>query len=118
MQQEDDLETEVKDGRSRPCRSFRLKKSDACTKVQAAIKAEYIEPRVSKAATQQLDALIDQATRHASILGLIRRKQLIGGGLTFDGPEEETLYKRINDRDYKEGWQEMLIPKVDDDDED
>jgi hypothetical protein len=65
-----------------------------------------------------LDSLIDQASKHAGVLGLIRRKQLIGGGLSFDGPEEETLYKRINDRAYKEAWQEMLIPKVDEEEED
>ena len=75
-------------------------------------------PRQKQPSIQQLDALIDEATKHASILGLIRRKQLIGGGLTFDGPEEETLYKRINDRAYKDPWQEMLIPIVDEDGED
>ena len=61
--------------------------------------------------------MISQASKHAGVLGLIRRKQLIGGGLSFDGPEEESLYKRINDRDYRESAQEMLIPKVDEDDE-
>ena len=93
-------------------------KSDALQRVQAAIKAEYIEPKESKAASQQLDALIDQASKHASVFGLIRRKQLLGGGLTFEGPEEEALYKRINDREYKEPWQDMLIPKVDEENED
>jgi len=38
--------------------------------------------------------------------------------LTFDGPEEEALYKRINDRAYKAVWQDMLLPKVGEDDDD
>jgi hypothetical protein len=37
--------------------------------------------------------------------------------LAFDGPEEEALYKRINDRTYKDVWQEMLLPKVGEDDD-
>ena len=117
MQQEDDLETEAKRWTKASLSKLSSIKSDALQRVQAAIKAEYIEPKVSKAATQQLDALIDQASTHANILGLIRRKQLIGGGLSFDGPDEEALYKRINDRAYKEVTQEMLIPKVDHDDD-
>ena len=92
-------------------------KSDALQRVQAAIKAEYIEPKESKTATLQLDDLIMQASQHAGVLGLIRRKQLIGGGLTFEGPDEEALYKRINDRAYKDVWQELLMPKVTEDDE-
>ncbi len=118
VQQEDDLETEAKRWTKASLSKLSSIKSDALQRVQAAIKAEYIEPKVSKAATQQLDALIDQASTHASVIGLIRRKQLIGGGLSFDGPDEEVLYKRINDRTYKEVTQEMLVPKVDDDGED
>jgi hypothetical protein len=38
--------------------------------------------------------------------------------LTFDGPEEEALYKRINDRAYKDVWQNMLLPKVEEGDDD
>ena len=117
-QQEDDLETEVKRVTKSSLSKLASIKSDALQRVQAAIKAEYIEPTESKKATLQLDDLIRQAGTHASILGLIRRKQLIGGGLTFDGPEEEALYKRINDRAYKAVWQDMLLPKVGEDDDD
>ncbi|MDC1157887.1 hypothetical protein OAU07_07970 [Alphaproteobacteria bacterium] len=117
-QQEDDLETEVKRVTKSSLSKLASIKSDALQRVQAAIKAEYIEPKESKKATLQLDDLIQQAGTHASILGLIRRKQLIGGGLTFDGPEEEALYKRINDRAYKDVWQDMLLPKVGEDDGD
>ena len=113
VQQEDDLETEVKRWTKSSLSKLSSIKSDALQRVQAAIKAEYIEPRESKAASQQLDDLIDQASKHASILGLIRRKQLLGGGLTFDGPDEESLYKKVNDREYREVWQEMLLPNVD-----
>ena len=117
-QQEDDLETEVKRVTKSSLSKLASIKSDALQRVQAAIKAEYIEPKESKKATLQLDDLIQQAGMHASILGLIRRKQLIGGGLTFDGPEEEALYKRINDRAYKDVWQNMLLPKVEEGDDD
>ena len=106
------METEVKRVTKSSLSKLASIKSDALQRVQAAIKAEYIEPKESKKATLQLDDLIQQAGTHASILGLIRRKQLIGGGLTFDGPEEEALYKRINDRAYKDVWQDMLLPKV------
>ena len=86
-------------------------------RVQAAIKAEYIEPKESKTATLQLDDLIIQTSQHAGVLGLIRRKQLIGGGMTFEGPDEEALYKRINDRAYKDVWQDLLMPQASEDDE-
>ena len=89
-------------------------KSDALQRIQAAIKAEYIEPAVSRRASLQLDDLIENATTHATILGLIRRKQLIGGGLTFENPDEESLYKRINYRAYQDAAHIMLIPKTGD----
>ena len=117
VQQEDDLETEVKRVTKSSLSKLASIKSDALQRVQAAIKAEYIEPANAKKSTLQLDELIIQASRHAGVLGLIRRKQLIGGGLTFDGPDEEALYKRINDRAYKDVWQELLMPKVTEDDE-
>ena len=116
-QQEDDLETEVKRVTKSSLSKLASIKSDALQRVQAAIKAEYIEPKESKTATLQLDDLIIQASQHAGVLGLIRRKQLIGGGITFEGPDEETLYKRINDRAYKDVWQDLLMPKVTEDDE-
>jgi len=117
VQQEDDLETAVKRVTKSSLSKLASIKSDALQRVQAAIKAEYIEPKESKKATLQLDELIQQAATHANILGLIRRKQLIGGGLTFDGPDEQALYKRINDRAYKDVWQEMLLPKITEDKE-
>ena len=117
VQQEDDLETEVKRVTKSSLSKLASIKSDALQRVQAAIKAEYIEPANAKKSTLQLDELIIQASRHAGVLGLIRRKQLIGGGLTFDGPDEEALYKRINDRAYRDVWQELLMPKVTEDDE-
>ena len=67
VQQEDDLETEVKRWTKASLSKLSSIKSDALQRVQTAIKAEYIEPRVSKAATQQLDALIDQASTHAEV---------------------------------------------------
>jgi ribosome recycling factor len=117
VQQEDDLETEVKRVTKSTLAKLAAIKSDALQRVQAAIKAEYIEPADAKKSTLQLDALIIQASTHAGVLGLIRRKQLIGGGLTFEGPDEEALYKRINDRVYQDAAAEMVIPKVDENDD-
>jgi ribosome recycling factor len=114
VQQEDDLENEVK-RITKGCHAKMASiKSDALQRIQAAIKAEYIEPAVSRRASLQLDDLIENAATHASILGLIRRKQLIGGGLTFENPDEESLYKRINDRAYQDVARIMLIPKTGD----
>ncbi|MGA0973696.1 MAG: hypothetical protein ACO3S1_09345 [Candidatus Puniceispirillaceae bacterium] len=117
VQQEDDLETEVKRVTKSTLAKLAAIKSDALQRVQAAIKAEYIEPADAKKSTLQLDELIIQASTHASVLGLIRRKQLIGGGLTFEGPDEEALYKRINDRVYKDAAAEMVMPKIDETDD-
>ena len=117
-QQEDDLETEAKRVTKATINKLAAIKSDALQRVQAAIKAEFIEPRESKLAVQQLDALMDEAKMHASVVGLIRRKQLIGGGITFDGPEEEALYRKINDRIYRDVAQDMLTPKLADEDDD
>ena len=115
-QQEDDLENAVKRYTKSSLSKLASIKSDALQRIQAAIKAEYIEPRLSKLASSQLDQLMDQAARHVSVIGLIRRKQLIGGGLTFDGPDEEALYKRINEQVYQEPAAEMLRVSVDDGD--
>lgn len=117
VQQEDDLETEVKRVTKSTLAKLAAIKSDALQRVQAAIKAEYIEPADAKKSTLQLDELIIQASTHAGVLGLIRRKQLIGGGLTFEGPDEEALYKRINDRVYKDAAAEMVMPKIDETDD-
>ncbi|NDA19285.1 MAG: hypothetical protein EBZ11_07605 [Alphaproteobacteria bacterium] len=117
VQQEDDLETEVKRVTKSTLAKLAAIKSDALQRVQAAIKAEYIEPADAKKSTLQLDQLIIQASTHAGVLGLIRRKQLIGGGLTFEGPDEEALYKRINDRVYKDAAAEMVMPKIDENDD-
>ena len=117
VQQEDDLETEVKRVTKSTLAKLAAIKSDALQRVQAAIKAEYIEPADAKKSTLQLDQLIIQASTHAGVLGLIRRKQLIGGGLTFEGPDEEALYKRINDRVYKDAAAEMIMPKIDETDD-
>jgi len=117
VQQEDDLETEVKRVTKSTLAKLAAIKSDALQRVQAAIKAEYIEPADAKKSTLQLDQLIIDASTHAGVLGLIRRKQLIGGGLTFEGPDEEALYKRINDRVYKDAAAEMIMPKIDETDD-
>ena len=117
VQQEDDLENEVKRVTKSALSKLASIKSDALQRVQAAIKVEYIEPKESKTATLQLDDLIIQASQHAGVLGLIRRKQLIGGGMTFEGLDEEALYKRINDRAYKDVWQDLLMPQASEDDE-
>ncbi|MDA0960124.1 MAG: hypothetical protein O2835_04370 [Proteobacteria bacterium] len=117
VQQEDDLETEVKRVTKSTLAKLAAIKSDALQRVQAAIKAEYIEPADAKKSTLQLDQLIIQASTHAGVLGLIRRKQLIGGGLTFEGPDEEALYKRINDSVYKDAAAEMVMPKIDETDD-
>ena len=117
VQQEDDLETEVKRVTKSTLAKLAAIKSDALQRVQAAIKAEYIEPADAKKSTLQLDQLIIDASTHAGVLGLIRRKQLIGGGLTFEGPDEEALYKRINDRVYKDAAAEMVMPKIDETDD-
>ena len=116
-QQEDDLETEVKRVTKSSIGKLASIKSDALQRIQAAIKAEYIEPRTAKLATNQLDQLMEQAVKHATVIGLIRRRQLIGGGLTFDGPEEEASYKRINDKIYNEPALAMLQVSAEDGDD-
>ena len=82
--------------------------SDAMQRLTAAIKAEYIDPPVAQKARIQLDELGDEARKHIVVLSLIRRKQLVGGGISFDGPEEESLYRRVNDSAYKEVTAELL----------
>ena len=55
------------------------------------------------------DELGDEARKHISVLSLIRRKQLIE--VNDDGPEEESLYRRINDQ-LKEVTVELLKVEV------
>ena len=97
IQQEEDLENQIKRLGKNSMSKVSSIKADAMQRLTAAIKAEYIDPPVAQKARVQLDELGDEARKHIVVLSLIRRKQLIGGGIAFDGPEEESLYRRIND---------------------
>ena len=108
IQQEEDLENQVKRLGKNSMSKVSSIKADAMQRLTAAIKAEYIDPPVAQKARVQLDELGDEARKHIIVLSLIRRKQLIGGGISFDGPEEESLYRRINDPTYKEVTTELL----------
>ena len=108
IQQEEDLENQIKRLGKNSMSKVSSIKADAMQRLTAAIKAEYIDPPVAQKARIQLDELGDEARKHITVISLIRRKQLIGGGISFDGPEEESLYRRINDPTYKEVTTELL----------
>ena len=108
IQQEEDLENQIKRLGKNSMSKVSSIKADAMQRLTAAIKAEYIDPPVAQKARVQLDELGDEARKHISVLSLIRRKKLIGGGISFDGPEEETLYRRINDPAYREATAALL----------
>jgi ribosome recycling factor len=115
IQQEEDLENQVKRLGKNSMSKVSSIKADAMQRLTAAIKAEYIDPPVAQKARVQLDELGDEARKHIIVLSLIRRKQLIGGGISFDGPEEESLYRRINDSTYKAATAALLKVEVSDD---
>ena len=108
IQQEEDLENQIKRLAKNSMSKVSSIKADAMQRLTAAIKAEYIDPPVAQKARVQLDDLGDEARKHIIVLSLIRRKQLIGGGVSFDSPEEESLYRRINDSAYREATAELL----------
>ena len=108
LQQEEDLENQIKRLGKNSMSKVSSIKADAMQRLTAAIKAEYIDPPVAQKARVQLDELGDEARKHISVLSLIRRKQLIGGGISFDGPEEESLYRRVNDLAYREATTALL----------
>ena len=108
IQQEEDLENQIKRLGKNSMSKVSSIKADAMQRLTAAIKAEYIDPPVAQKARVQLDDLGDEARKHIIVLSLIRRKQLIGGGVSFDSPEEESLYRRINDPAYREATAELL----------
>ena len=112
IQQEEDLENQVKRLGKNSMSKVSSIKADAMQRLTAAIKAEYIDPPVAQKARVQLDELGDEARKHIIVLSLIRRKQLIGGGISFDGPEEESLYRRINDSTYKAATASLLKVEV------
>ncbi len=112
IQQEEDLENQVKRLGKNSMSKVSSIKADAMQRLTAAIKAEYIDPPVAQKARVQLDELGDEARKHIMVLSLIRRKQLIGGGISFDGPEEESLYRRINDTAYKAATAALLKVEV------
>ena len=112
IQQEEDLENQVKRLGKNSMSKVSSIKADAMQRLTAAIKAEYIDPPVAQKARVQLDELGDEARKHIIVLSLIRRKQLIGGGISFDGPEEESLYRRINDSTYKAATAALLKVEV------
>ena len=112
IQQEEDLENQVKRLGKNSMSKVSSIKADAMQRLTAAIKAEYIDPPVAQKARVQLDDLGDEARKHIIVLSLIRRKQLIGGGISFDGPEEESLYRRINDSTYKSATAALLKVEV------
>ena len=111
LQQEEDLENQIKRLGKNSMSKVSSIKADAMQRLTAAIKAEYIDPPVAQKARVQLDELGDEARKHISVLSLIRRKQLIGGGISFDGPEEESLYRRVNDSGYREATAALLKVK-------
>ena len=118
VQQEEDLENEVKRVAKNSLQKVSSVKADAMQRLTAAIKVEYIDAPEAQKARVQLDSLFDEARKHITILSLIRRKQLLGGGMGFDGPEEESLYRRINDSQYKNATAallETIAPDMDDD---
>ncbi len=108
IQQEEDLENQIKRLGKNSMSKVSSIKADAMQRLTAAIKAEYIDPPVAQKARVQLDELGDEARKHIIVLSLIRRKQLIGGGVSFDSSEEESLYRRINDSTYREATAELL----------
>jgi ribosome recycling factor len=108
IQQEEDLENQVKRLGKSSLQKVSSIKADAMQRLTAAIKAEYIDAPVAQKARVQLDELFDEARKHIAVLSLIRRKQLIGGGISFDGPEEEAMYRRIGDSAYKEATAALL----------
>ena len=112
IQQEEDLENQVKRLGKNSLQKVSSIKADAMQRLTAAIKAEYIDAPVAQKARVQLDELFDEARKHITVLSLIRRKQLIGGGISFDSPEEETMYRRIGDSAYKEATAELLKVEV------
>ena len=112
IQQEEDLENQIKRLGKNSLSKVSSIKADAMQRLTAAIKAEYIDPPLAQKARVQLDELGDEARKHINVLSLIRRKQLIGGGISFDGPEEESLYRRINDPTYREATAELLKVKA------
>ena len=114
IQQEEDLENEVKRVAKGSLQKVSSVKADAMQRLTAAIKVEYIDAPTAQKARIQLDNLFDEARKHITILSLIRRKQLIGGGMVFEGPEEESLYRRINDSQYKEATAALLEIKMPD----
>jgi len=114
----EDLENEVKRVAKNSLQKVSSVKADAMQRLTAAIKVEYIDAPEAQKARVQLDSLFDEARKHITILSLIRRKQLLGGGMGFDGPEEESLYRRINDSQYKNvtaALLETIAPDMDDD---
>jgi ribosome recycling factor len=118
IQQEEDLENEVKRVAKNALQKVSSIKADAMQRLTAAIKVEYIDAPEAQKARVQLDDLFDEARKHITILSLIRRKQLLGGGMGFETPDEETLYRRINDPAYKEVAAIMLETKVPEKDDD
>ena len=112
IQQEEDLENQVKRLGKNSMSKVSSIKADAMQRLTAAIKAEYIDPPVAQKARVQLDELGDEARKHIAVLSLIRRKQVIGGGISFDNPEEESLYRRINDSAYKAATAALLKVEV------
>jgi ribosome recycling factor len=117
IQQEEDLENEVKRVAKNSLQKISSIKADAMQRLTAAIKVEYIDPPEAQKARIQLDDLFDEARNHVTVLSLIRRKQLLGGGMGFDSPDEETMYRRINDRAYKEVTAILLETKMPDADD-
>lgn len=118
LQQEEDLENEVKRVAKNALQKISSIKADAMQRLTAAIKVEYIDAPEAQKARVQLDDLFEDARKHVTILSLIRRKQLLGGGMGFESPDEESLYRRINDTAYKEVTAIMLHTEAPDKNDD
>ena len=71
-------------------------KSDAVQRIKAGLEREYIEPLAAGPAKAHLEIMQRQAVRQAKLLGLKKRKSLIGNDYQYTDDDEEKLGKLLD----------------------
>ena len=71
-------------------------KTNTGLRIRAAVQNEFIDTRVATLSTRKIDGAYERFNKEARILGLLRRKQILGKYFKPQEKDDETLSKDVN----------------------
>ena len=71
-------------------------KTNTGLRIRAAVQNEFIDTRIATLSTKKIDAAYEKFNKEARILGLLRRKQILGKFYRPSEKDDEILIKDVN----------------------